>query len=393
MPIAPSTVRIICDCAPLVESAQAVKGDAVEAASKPLRIAQIAPLFESVPPRNYGGTERVVSFLTEELVARGHDVTLFASGDSITKAKLIAPCPNSLRTNEACRDPWAHHVVMLEMVFQDVSRFDVMHFHIDYQHYPLSRRHPCPCVTTLHGRQDIPDLVNLYRMFREAGLVSISDAQRQPMPWANWLGTVHHGLPEDLYQLQEKPGEYLAFLGRVSPEKGLTRAIEIARRSGLPLKAAAKIDKADYEYFKTEVEPELSKDIEFLGEIGGKAKEEFLQNAYALVFAIDWPEPFGLVMIEALACGTPVIAWRNGSVAEVIDNGVTGVIVETMDEAVAAVKEVSHLDRRQCRRVFEERFSVERMADDYETIYRRVISASSRDGERRTGVKMPALTR
>lgn len=355
----------------------------MQSANQRLRIAQIAPLFESVPPQNYGGTERVVSFLTEELVARGHDVTLFASGDSVTHARLIAPCPRSLRTDETCRDPWAHHVVMLEMVFQDVSQFDVLHFHTDYMHYPLCRRHHCPHVTTLHGRQDIPDLENLYRTFPEVPLVSISDAQRQPLPWANWQATVQHGLPCDLYHLQEKPGKYLAFLGRVSPEKGLVRAIEIARRSGMPLRAAAKIDKADHEYFKTELEPELGGNIEFLGEIGGKDKEEFLQNAYALVFAIDWPEPFGLVMIEAMACGTPVIAWRNGSVAEVIDDGVTGVIVERMEAAVAAVAAVSRLDRRVCRRIFEERFSIGRMADDYQAVYHQVITAGSGDGQPR----------
>lgn len=341
----------------------------------PLRIAEIGPLFESIPPTQYGGTERVVSYLTEALVCLGHDVTLFASGDSVTKAKLVAPCPRSLRLDDGCRDAFPHYMVMLEKVFEDTSRFDVMHFHIDYLHFSLCRRQVCPHVTTLHGRQDIPDLVPLYQTFPEMPFISISNDQRRPFPGLNWQATIYHGLPENLYRLQEKPGNYLAFLGRMSPEKGAVRAIDIARRVGMDLKMAAKIDKPDYEYFKSEVEPRFrDAPVEFLGEIGGKDKEEFLRNAHALLFTIDWPEPFGLVMIEAMACGTPVIAWRNGSVAEVIDDGVTGVIVDDLDDAVGAVETVGTLDRAACRRMFEERFSAARMTRDHVALYRRLAA-------------------
>jgi glycosyltransferase involved in cell wall biosynthesis len=348
-----------------------------------LRIAQVAPLYESVPPRGYGGTERVVSYLTEELVRQGHEVTLFASGDSATRARLVAPCERSLRTDAGCVDPLAHHVVQLEQVFREAHRFDLIHFHIDYLHFPLSQRHPCPHLTTLHGRLDLPDLPCLYRTFPGQPLASISDAQRRPLPWANWQGTIYHGLPTDLYTFRERPGNYLAFLGRVSPEKGLDRAIAIARRTGMELRVAAKVDKADREYYEETIQPLLRAAgglVQFLGEVGGKDKDEFLGNAYALLFPIDWPEPFGLVMIEAMACGTPVIAWRNGSVPEVMDDGISGFVVDDLDEAAAAVGRVAGLSRAGCRRVFEERFCVGRMARDYLALYRRLARSRTTAG-------------
>jgi glycosyltransferase involved in cell wall biosynthesis len=341
-----------------------------------MKIAQVAPLYESVPPQGYGGTERVVYFLTEELVRQGHDVTLFASGDSQTRAKLVAGCPRALRLDSSCKDPLAHHLILLERVFERASAFDILHFHCDYLHFPWSRRHRCRHVTTLHGRLDMPDLQPLYREYAGEPLISISDAQRRPLAWANWQGTVYHGLPGDLYHLHEKPGSYLAFLGRISPEKRVDRAIAIAQRVGMPLKIAAKVDAADRDYYKNQIEPLLRKSrplVEFLGEIGEQAKNEFLGNAYALLFPIDWPEPFGLVMIEALACGTPVIAFRNGSVPEVLDDGVTGFIVDNLEQAVQAVERVANLSRAECRRVFERRFHVRRMARDYLTIYRHLL--------------------
>jgi glycosyltransferase involved in cell wall biosynthesis len=340
-----------------------------------MRIAQVAPLYECVPPQNYGGTERVVSYLTEELVRQGHEVTLFASGDSVTQARLVAPCAKSLRLDTNSVDPLVNHVLMLEMVFREAKRFDLIHFHIDYLHFPLVRRYGRPNVTTLHGRLDLPELPALYREFREMPVISISNAQRKPLPWANWQGTVYHGLPLDLHSFHDKPGEYLAFLGRISPEKRVDRAIEIARRVGLKLKIAAKIDWADRAYFEKEIK-HLFDDplVEYIGEIGGRAKDEFLGNARALLFPIDWPEPFGLVMIESLACGTPVIAWRCGSVPEVIDDGITGFIVDSLDDAVQAVERVASLSRRRCREVFEQRFSVQRMARDYLAIYERLVT-------------------
>lgn len=339
-----------------------------------MRIAQVAPLYESVPPKYYGGTERVVSYLTEELVRQGHDVTLYASGDSVTKAHLVAPCRRSLRLDKHCMDQLAHHVLMLEMVFKDPDRFDIIHFHIDYMHFPISRRHRTPHLTTLHGRLDIPDLVPLYQEFREVPVVSISNSQREPLPWLNWQGTVYHGLPEDLYTFREEPGRYLAFLGRISPEKRVDRAIEIARRIGMPIKIAAKVDNVDKDYFEDVVEPLLRNPlVEYVGEIGEGEKDEFLGNAYALLFPIDWPEPFGLVMIEAMACGTPVIAYRRGSVPEVLEEGVTGFIVQGLEDAIEAVRRVPTLSRRRCREVFEERFSASRMVRDYLTIYKRLL--------------------
>lgn len=339
-----------------------------------MRIAQIAPLYESVPPRFYGGTERVVSYLTEELVRQGHEVTLFASGDSVTQARLIAPCAHALRLDKGCLDQMAPHILELEMAISRAEQFDVIHYHIDYLHYALSRRHPAPQVTTLHGRLDIPELVALYKEFDEMPLVSISNHQRKPLPWVNWVASVYHGLPEDLYRLHDEPENYLAFLGRVSEEKRLDRAIEIAKRVGIKLKIAAKVDKADYEYFERAIEPLLDHPlVDFIGEIGEKDKDEFLGSAQALIFPIDWPEPFGLVMIEAMACGTPVVAYGCGSVPEIIDNGVTGYIVSDLDGAVEAVKEVKALDRRACRAHFLKRFSVARMAKDYLAVYQRAI--------------------
>ena len=344
-----------------------------------MRIAQVAPLYEAVPPKYYGGTERVVSYLTEELVRQGHEVTLFASGDSVTEAELIPMCPEALRLNESSVDHLAFHYVMLDSVFRSAHRFDIVHFHIDYLHFPLSRMSGIAQVTTLHGRLNIPELPRLYDAFSTMPVVSISDAQRAPLPRANWQATVHHGLASNPAAFREKPGDYLAFLGRISPEKRVDRAIEIARRTGMKLRIAAKIDKADSDYFHAKIEP-LFRDpfVEFVGEIGEDEKPAFLGNARALLFPIDWPEPFGLVMIESMRCGTPVIAWDCGSVPEVVDDGVTGVVVNSIDEAVRAVHSVGTFDRSRCREVFESRFSVTRMADDYLAVYERLIEDEPR---------------
>jgi glycosyltransferase involved in cell wall biosynthesis len=347
-----------------------------------MRIAQVSPLYESVPPQKYGGTERIVAYLTEELVRGGHDVTLFASGDSITQARLVAPCERSLRLDDDCVDRMSHHILMLEQVVQRLHEFDVVHFHIDYLHFPLSRRQRFAHVTTLHGRLDLHDLVPLYHEFREIPLVSISAAQRKPLFWANWQATVHHGLPENLYRFHPEPGSYLAFLGRISPEKRVDRAIEIARRAGIPLKIAAKVDQADKEYFESVISPLLcSRHVEFIGEIGEAEKDEFLGQALGLLFPIDWPEPFGLVMIEAMACGTPVVAYPHGSVPEVVENGVTGFIVKGLEQAVAVARELPEFNRARCRAVFERRFTAARMAGDYLKVYQRLIE--------REGTRMP----
>jgi glycosyltransferase involved in cell wall biosynthesis len=346
-----------------------------------MRIAQVAPLFESVPPSLYGGTERVVSYLTEELVDLGHDVTLYASGDSQTRAKLVAVCPRALWRDPECRETLPHQVRLVERVFADAADFDVIHFHCDYLHFPLLRRHSCASVTTLHGRLHSPDSKPLFEEFADVPLVSISNDQRRPLPEANWKATVYHGLPRNLHTFREQPGDYLAFLGRISPEKRVDRAIEIARRSGMRLKIAAKIYPEDQAYFRREIEPLLEAArslVEFIGEVGGRTKDEFLGNAHALVFPIDWPEPFGLVMIESLACGTPVIAWRNGSVPEVINDGRSGYIVDSVEEAVDAVKWIHWLDRRTCRTIFEERFDAHRMTLDYLQAYRHVQAGSAR---------------
>ncbi len=343
-----------------------------------MRIAQVAPLSESVPPKQYGGTERIVSYLTEELVHQGHDVTLFASGDSVTRARLVAPCRRSLRRSDGCIDRMAHHVLMLEQVSQRAHEFDVVHYHIDYLHFPLSRRALIPHVTTLHGRLDIPDLVPLYEQFRDMPVLSISNAQRKPLPWVNWQATIYHGLPEDLFRFRPKPGSYLAFLGRISPEKRVDRAIEIAKRAGIPLKVAAKVDPVDKDYFERAVEPLLrSAVVEYVGEISDEEKDQFLGNAYALLFPIDWPEPFGLVMIEAMACGTPVIAYDGGAVSEVIEEGGTGFIVKEVEGATEAVRRVPELSRVRCREVFEKRFTAARMASNYLQVYERVIHCCS----------------
>ncbi len=341
-----------------------------------MRIAQVAPLYESVPPKLYGGTERVVSWLTEELVAQGHEVTLFASGDSLTTARLIPVCPQALRLNSHCVDQLAHHIYLLERVLREKDEFDLIHFHVDYLHFPLSRSHALPQVSTLHGRLDIPDLIPLYREFSEMPLISISDSQRGPLSWANWQGTVHHGLPEDSFEPSFGPGEYLAFLGRVSPEKGLDHAIEIAKRSGIPLKIAAKIDRADRDFFEVRIKPLLDHGlVEYIGEIREHEKNEFLGGAAALLFPINWEEPFGIVMIEAMACGVPVIAYPRGSVAEIIEDGTSGRLVHDIDSAVEAVARLSELDRYVCRCRFEERFTAKRMAEDYLTIYQGLAKA------------------
>jgi len=340
-----------------------------------LRIGQVAPLYESVPPKLYGGTERVVSYLTEELVSLGHVVTLFASGDSMSRAQLVPGSPRALRLDPSCIDPLAHHMVMLEKVFQRADEFDVIHFHVDYLHFPISRRSRVPHVSTLHGRLDLPDLVTVYREFRDVPLVSISDAQRVPLPDGAWEGTVHHGLPAALYPAGDGAGGYLAFLGRISPEKRVDRAIEIARRAGRKLRIAAKIDRVDADYFEKRIRPLLTAPhVDFVGEIAEAEKGPFLGRAAALLFPIDWPEPFGLVLIEALACGTPVVAFREGSVDEVVDDGENGFIVESVPEAVAAIGRLPSIDRGACRRSFEARFTSRRMALDYVDIYRRVIS-------------------
>ena len=339
-----------------------------------MRIAQVAPLYESVPPKYYGGTERVTSYLTEELVRQGHEVTLFASGDSVTTARLVPCTPRSLRLDTECIDRLAHHFVMLEQVFREAGQFDIIHFHIDYFHFAWTRREGRPSVTTLHGRLDYPDLVPLHREYLPMPVVSISDSQREPLPWLNWQATVYHGLPKDLYQFHPEDGKYLAFIGRISPEKRVDRAIEIAKRLGMKLKIAAKIDAVDREYFEKEVEPLFNNSfVEYLGEIGEQEKDEFFGNAYAVLFPINWREPFGLVMIEAMACGTPVIAFRMGSVSEVMKDGVTGFIVEDVDGAVKAVEKIPTVSRQGCRRYFEEHFTATRMALDYLAIYRKLI--------------------
>jgi glycosyltransferase involved in cell wall biosynthesis len=343
-----------------------------------MRIAQVAPLYESVPPKLYGGTERVVSWLTEELVRLGHDVTLFASGDSLTTARLVPPCKKALRLDSNCVDQLAHHVLMLDQVFSEKENFDLIHFHVDYLHFPVSRRQQTAHVTTLHGRLDLPDLVPLYRHFRDIPVISISDAQRKPLPWANWQGTVHHGLPRESFSLGCGKGRYLAFLGRTSPEKGLDQAIEIAKRADMSLKIAAKIDRVDVEYFETVIKPLLDHPlIEFIGEVGYPEKNVFLGNAAGLLFPINWREPFGLVMIEAMACGTPVIAYPRGSVPEVMQDGVTGFVVPYLEGAVKAVKRLGEIDRRKCRRHFEQHFNAERMAQDYLHIYQRLVRGES----------------
>ena len=341
-----------------------------------MKIAQVAPLIESVPPQFYGGTERVVAYLTDELVRLGHHVTLFASADSRTAARLVPACPRALRLADVTQDPLAPHILMVEEVAKRARDFDVVHFHISELHFPVARRLPVAHVTTLHGRLDIPELPALYAEFTDIPVISISDAQRAPLPEAGWIGTVHHGLPPNLLRFHPRPGKYLAFLGRISREKRVDRAIAIATACGQPLRIAAKIDPSDRSYFDQEIRHLLAHPlVEFVGEISDEQKDSFLGNATALLFPIDWPEPFGLVMIEALACGVPVVAFRGGAVDELIDHGVTGFVVDTIEDAVEATRAVEGLSRRRCRDVFERRFSAARMAADQVRIYERVVDS------------------
>ena len=352
-----------------------------------MRIAQVAPLFEAIPPKLYGGTERIVAYLTDELVKMGHEVSLFASGDSTTTASLEPGSARALRLDSTVRDCIAPLIVMLEAVAQRVDEFDIVHVHCDYLSYPVLRRANVPFLATLHGRLDLPELKPLYTCFSDVPVVSISDSQREPLPEANFVATVHHGLPEGLLSPGEGRGGYLAFLGRISPEKAPDRAIRIAARAGMKLKIAAKVDRVDREYFAAEIEPLLTQPhVEFIGEIAEHQKSEFLGNALGLLFPIAWREPFGLAMIEAMACGTPVIAVRNGSVPEVIDEGVTGFIVDDETTAVSAVEQLELLDRRLIRTVFEQRFTARRMAEDYVRLYRRL-----REGQAHAPLPMPAV--
>ena len=340
-----------------------------------MRIAQVSPLFEAVPPRLYGGTERVVYSLTEELVAMGHDVTLFASGDSVTSAKLAPMRQQALRLDPTVKDWIASYYRMVELIYRRREDFDVVHFHIDYFPLALFSRQKVPYLTTLHGRLDLPEFVDTYTTYRNAPFVSISDSQRRPIPDLNWVQTVLHGIPATLLTPQPVRQEYGAFLGRISPEKGVDRAIRIATKAGLKLKIAAKVDNADKEYYDSQIKPLIDRnpDIEFIGEINDAQKPEFLSGAHALIFPIDWPEPFGLVMIEAMACGTPVIAFNAGSVPEVMDHGVTGFIVNDIDQAVEAVGKIHTLDRARVRATFDRRFTARRMAEDYVDVYQSLI--------------------
>ncbi|MBV9531767.1 MAG: glycosyltransferase family 4 protein [Bradyrhizobium sp.] len=345
-----------------------------------MRIAQVAPLTEAVPPQLYGGTERVVHWLTEELVALGHDVTLFASGDSRTSAKLDATWPKALRLDGSVRDPNALHMVMLERVRRkcDEEEFDFLHFHIDYYPWSLFTRQPTPCVTTLHGRLDLPEHQPVFDTFSSIAVISISNAQRRPVPHANWVRTIHHGMPENLLTPKPSGQDYLAVLGRIAPEKGVDRAIKIATRCGIPLKIAAKVDREDQDYYDQIIRPLITGNplVDYIGEIGDHEKSDFLSGAFGLLVPIDWPEPFGIVMIEAMACGTPVIAYNRGSVPEIVDEGLTGFIVEDETSAVAAVGWLSQLSRPAIRRQFEARFTARRMALDYLAAYRSLIEAT-----------------
>src|SRR3954471_6895021 len=339
-----------------------------------MRVAQIAPLVESVPPKLYGGTERVVAWLVEELVELGHDVTLFASGDSVTRANLVPVVPRALRLDRPRSDPIAAQAILLEAVAEHASDFDVIHAHIDWLHLPLLSRLGVPFVTTLHGRLDLRGLSAVINRFPDAPFVSISDNQRLPLSQANWLGTIHHGLPADAFRPVFKRGSYLAFLGRLTAEKGPEVEIRIAQAAGMPLRIAAKVPRGERAYFKQRLEPQIDgAQVQLIGEVNDGAKQDFLANAAALLFSIDWPEPFGLVMIEAMACGTPVVAYRRGSVPEVIEHGATGFVVNNADEAVRAIGELDRLDRAFVRKTFERRFSVERMTDDYLAIYRDLL--------------------
>jgi len=343
-----------------------------------MHIAQIAPLTEAIPPKLYGGTERVVSWLTEELLALGHEVTLYASGDSTTSARLEAVWPRALRLDGAVRDPNALHMMMLERVYRRAGDFDFLHFHLDYYPFSLFSRQPTPFVTTLHGRLDLPEHQPVFETFRAMPVVSISNAQRRPVPRANWVRTVHHGLPIDLLRPQPVRPSYFAFLGRIAPEKGVDRAIRIAQHCGVPLKVAAKVDRADQDYYDEQIAPMLkAQNIEYVGEITDRDKSQFLSGAVALLVPIDWPEPFGLVMIEAMACGTPVIAFNRGSVPEIIDDDVTGFIVEDQTGAIGAVDRLAQLSREKIRQRFEQRFTARRMAQDYLSVYRSLMDRAA----------------
>ena len=344
-----------------------------------MKIAQIAPLIESVPPRLYGGTERIVSYLAEELVRQGHDVTLFASGDSVTSARLVSCAATALRLDPNVRDPIPYYMLMLDRVRECAHDFDILHFHIDQFHFPLFRPVAGRTLTTLHGRQDLPDLRPLYFGFNEMPLVSISDGQRAPIPNANFVATVYHGLPTDLHRPTFNPrGGYLAFLGRISPEKGVDRAIKVAQTLGIPFRIAAKVDRVDEAYFREQIAPLLEgPGVQFIGEINEQQKTDFLGQALALMFLIDWPEPFGLSMIEAMACGTPVLALRRGSVEEVVEEGLTGNIVDSLEEAIVNLPRVMTLPRRTVRRRFEERFTATRMASDYVRVYNSLLTRAN----------------
>src|SRR5262245_31185854 len=346
--------------------------------TRPMRIAQIAPLTEAIPPRRYGGTERVVHWLVEELVALGHDVTLFASGDSQTSANLEPMWPRALRHDGAIRDPNALHMTLLERVRQRASDFDFLHFHLDYYPFSLFSRQSTPFATTLHGRLDLPEHQAVFSTFSDVPVISISDAQRRPVPNAGWVRTIHHGMPERLLTPRSVEPTYLAFLGRISPEKAVDRAISIAGRAGLPLKIAAKVDKVDQEYFEEQIRPLLSQaHVEFIGEIGDEEKSDFLSGAAALLAPIEWPEPFGLVQIEAMACGTPVIAFNRGAIPEVTEDGYTGFVVEDETSAVGAVYRLGELSREKIRARFEERFTARRMAQDYLAAYRGLMQKAA----------------
>ena len=344
-----------------------------------MKIAQISPLWESVPPRLYGGTERVVSYLTEELVRQGHEVTLYASGDSQTAARLKPACAHALRLNTGLVNRDAPLILMQEQALgAEADQYDIIHSHLDFLSFPMSRRCPTPVLTTLHGRLDLPELVPMFREYADMQLVSISNAQRQPLPDANWQATVYHGLP-DLYTFHPTPGKYLAYLGRICPEKRPDHAIEIAKRVGIPLRIAAKVDPVDREYFETQIEPLLNHPlIEYVGEINDAEKCDFLGNAAAVLCTYDWPEPFGIVLIEALACGTPVFAYRRGSIPEIIDDGVTGFICDSMAEMIAKLDQLPSINRRRCRDAFQNRFTVERMVKDYLTVYERMATVPAR---------------
>lgn len=339
-----------------------------------MKIAQVSPLFESVPPKGYGGTERVIAYLSEELVRQGHEVTLFASGNSSTSARLVSAVEESVRPEPQDNSWLAWHMIQMSQVREMAEEFDVIHFHTDCLHFPMVEKWRMPHLTTVHGRQDLPGLQSLYRHFNSIPLVSISNSQRQPLPWANWWETVHHGLPRDLYAPSDGHGNYFVFIGRMSPEKRVDRAIDIAQRCGMRLYIAAKIDKGEQTYVNEHIKPLLQlPNVEYIGEIGDREKRELLGSATALLFPIDWPEPFGMVLIEAFACGTPVIAYRHGAIPELVEEGVNGFLATNQDDAVRAAERIASIDRKACRATFERRFTSEHMANNYVAVYERAI--------------------